>query len=253
MADYRYMSDLNGATLPTSSKLKTRLQHIRISPSESLHIRSLADHMQYADPLGHAQALGIGPAVWPLFGLVWPSSVQLARKLKNRPVCPDESILELGCGLGLASLLMHKRGALVHASDCHPLAPHFLKINQALNGLSGLTYVHAQWGEQSSPELLASMGLNLAQQRYDLIVGSDLLYERSTPALLAQLVNQRAKEQAEVWVVDPDRGHRNKFTQEMGLLGFELVQQVCLRDRSILTPEGKELSYKGRCLQYQRS
>ncbi len=247
------MSDLNGSTSSSSSTLKTRLQHIRISPKESLHIRSLADHMQYADPLGHAQALGIDPAVWPLFGLVWPSSIQLARKLKNRPVRAGEIILELGCGLGLTSLLMHKRGVQIHASDCHPMVPHFLKLNQALNGLSDLPYVHAQWGAQSSPELLLSLGLSAAHQRYDMIVGSDLLYERSTPAQLADLVNVRAKEQAEVWMVDPDRGHRSKFTQEMALYGFELVQQVCLGDRPIMSPEGKEMSYKGRCLQYQRS
>lgn len=247
------MLTLNQAALPARHALKTRLQHIRISPSESLKVRTLADHMQYADPYGHAQALGIDPAVWPLFGLVWPSSIQLARKLKKRPVRADEAILELGCGLGLASLTMHKRGAQVHASDCHPMAPHFLKINQALNGLSDLPYVHAQWGAPSCPDLLMSLGLRPARQRYDLIVGSDLLYERSTPALLAELVNQRAKEQAEVWVVDPDRGHRSKFTQEMARHGFDLTRQVCLRDRPILTPEGDELAYKGRCLQYRRS
>src|SRR5690606_31531450 len=131
---------------------------------------SLADHMQYADPHGHAASLGINPAVWPLFGLVWPSSIQLARKLKKRPVRPNEKILELGCGLGLASLTMHRRGARIHASDCHPLAPHFLRANQKLNGLSDLPYVHAQWGEPPCPDLLGTLGLTPAQQRYDLII-----------------------------------------------------------------------------------
>lgn len=252
MDDYESMSNSYGSTSSTPAKLTTRIQHIRISSRESLRIRSLADHMQYADPLGHALSLGIGSAVWPLFGLLWPSSIQLARKLKNRPVREGESILELGCGLGLTSLMMHKRGANIHASDCHPMVPHFLRLNQALNGLSDLPYVHAQWGEQSCPDLLASLGLIPAKQRYDLIVGSDLLYEGNTPVQLAELVNQRAKAQAEVWLVDPDRGHRNKFTQEMGRYGFELVRQVCLRDQPIFTPEGKELPYKGRCLQYQR-
>lgn len=208
--------------------------------------------MQYADPHGHAEALGIGSAIWPLFGLVWPSSIQLARQLKTRPVCPHEHILEIGCGLGLSSLVLHRRGARVDASDCHPLAPKFLAMNQALNGLSGLSYVHAQWGEAPTPQLLAALGLTPAQQRYDLIVGSDLLYERSTPALLADLVDRHAKPQAEVWIVDPDRGHRARFTKEMARHGFSLSKQICLRDRPILTPEGEELPYKGRCLQYRR-
>ena len=252
MADHRGMPQLKNTSIASHPEFKTHVQHIQISPTESLHIRALVDHMQYADPHGHAEALGIGPAVWPLFGLVWPSSIQLARKLKGRPVCPDEKILELGCGLGLASLVMHRRGAQVHASDCHPLAPHFLKENQMLNGLSDLPYVHAQWGQQASPGLLSQLGLTPVRQRYDLIIGSDLLYERSTPALLADLVSERAKQKAEVWVVDPDRGHRNKFTQEMARHGFRLMQQICLRDRPILTPSGDELPYKGRCLQYSR-
>lgn len=246
------MSNIGTASITSYRTLKTRLQDIRISETESLRIRGLADHMQYADPHGHAESLGIGPAVWPLFGLVWPSSIQLARKLKKRPVCPQERILELGCGLGLASLTLHRRGARIDASDCHPLAPRFLKVNQALNGLSGLSYVHAQWGDAPGAELLNALGLTPARQRYDLIVGSDLLYERSTPALLADLVNQRAKPQAEVWIVDPDRGHRNRFTKEIARHGFSLVRQICLRDRPILTPDGEELPYKGRCLQYRR-
>ncbi|WP_226954754.1 class I SAM-dependent methyltransferase [Mesopusillimonas faecipullorum] len=246
------MLDTENPAFKPYAQLKTRIQRVPLSATESLRVRTLADHMQYADPHGHAQQLGIGSAVWPLFGLIWPSSIQLARKLKNRPVRPQEKILELGCGLGLASLLMHRRGAQVHASDCHPLASHFLETNQALNGLSGLPYVHAQWGEPACPDLLSTLGLTPAHQRYDLIVGSDLLYERSTPALLADLVHQRAKAQAEVWIVDPDRGHRNRFTQEMAQYGFKLMWQVCLRDRPILTAEGEELAYKGRCLQYRR-
>jgi len=238
---------------PSYSTLKTHIRQIRISATESLRIYSLADHMQYADPYRHAQSLGISSATWPLFGLVWPSSIQLARKLKHRPVCRQEKILELGCGLGLASLTMHRRGAQVHASDRHPLAAHFLQVNQRLNGLSGLPYVHAQWGCEPEQELLAALGVKPARQHYDLIVGSDLLYERDTPALLADLINQRAKPQAEVWIVDPDRGYRNKFTAEMKRHGFTLIRQICLRDRPILTPEGTELPYKGRCLQYVRA
>src|SRR5690606_8940620 len=182
MADDQGMSNANIEATASYRTLKTRTQHIQLSATESLRIRSLADHMQYADPHGHAASLGIGAAVWPLFGLVWPSSIQLARKLGKRAVRPEEKILELGCGLGLASLTLHRRGAQVHASDCHPLASPFLRANQALNGLSGLPYRHAQWGAVPDADLLETLGLKPADQRYDLIVGSDLLYERSTPA-----------------------------------------------------------------------
>ena len=242
----------NGGNIVSHDGVITRIQDVKLTESQTLKIYSLADHMQYADPHGHAEQLGLSSAVWPLFGLVWPSSIQLARKLKERAVNPQEHILELGCGLGLASLSLHRRGAQVHASDMHPRARDFLEINQALNGLSGLHYVHAQWGKQPDPALLSSLDLPPVQQQYDLIIGSDLLYERDTPQLLADLIQRCASPQAEVWIVDPDRGRHNVFSRAMAQHSFELVRQVCLRDRPIFGPAGEVQPYKGRCLQYSR-
>jgi len=47
-------------------------------------------------------------------------------------------MLEVGCGLALASLVCHRRGIDVTASDCHPLASRFLLDNLRLNGLPSL-------------------------------------------------------------------------------------------------------------------
>ena len=82
----------------------------------------------------------------PLFGLLWPSGAELAACLARRPVRAGERILELGCGLALASLVGHRRGADVTASDCHPLAPGFLAENLRLNALAPMKYRHGHWG-----------------------------------------------------------------------------------------------------------
>jgi hypothetical protein len=42
-------------------------------------------------------------------------------------------ILEVGAGLALASLVVHRRGGDITASDYHPLIPDFLKENLRLN------------------------------------------------------------------------------------------------------------------------
>jgi predicted nicotinamide N-methyase len=68
-----------------------------------LFIRSLLDKQQFFDPDGAALALGISSAFWSLFGLLWPSGSKLAERLATRPVSVQERILELGCGLALAS------------------------------------------------------------------------------------------------------------------------------------------------------
>ena len=51
---------------------------IFIEGAADLIIRSLLDRQQFADADGQAEALGVSSAAWPLFGMLWPSAVQLA-------------------------------------------------------------------------------------------------------------------------------------------------------------------------------
>ena len=124
----------------------TKQENIAITGVADMVIRSLLDKQQFHDPLEAAQRLGISSATWPLFGLLWPSGARLAERMALRPVRASERILEIGCGLALSSLVGHRRGADVTASDCHPLAGAFLAENVRLNGLLPLKYRHGQWG-----------------------------------------------------------------------------------------------------------
>src|SRR5882672_8397827 len=162
---------------------RTKQERIAIEGADDLVIRALLDRQQFFDPLGEADRIGISSAAWPLFGLLWPSGVHLAARMALRPVCSGERILEIGCGLALASLVSHRRGADVTASDCHPLAESFLEKNLRLNDLARMKYRHGHW---SVPELPpgreGASALDLVRGRYDLIIGSDLLYERGAGA-----------------------------------------------------------------------
>lgn len=232
----------------TIPSYQTKLESIAITGVNNLNIRSLLDRQQYYDPQGEALRLGIGPAVWPLFGMLWPSAIHLAAHLAQRPVCPDEKILEVGCGLALASLVGHRRGARITASDCHPLAEKFLRENLRLNELcSSLKYRHGQWG-LDEPLTDEQAGRPVLSGLYDLVIGSDLLYERDMPPALATFIDQHARPDAEVWIVDQNRGYRPAFNRHMAGYGFELV-----KDKR-LTHEGVEggVPYKGRLLKYQR-
>ena len=68
------------------------------------------------------------------------------------------------------------------------------------------------------------------------------------PIALARFVNLHAKESAEVWIADPNRGYRPAFTRKMQTLGFELSSDVLIKD---LNAEGEE--YRGRLLIYNRN
>ena len=197
-------------------------------------IRSLRDRQQYADPLGAAAAAGVSPAMWPIFGLLWPS----ARVLADAMLAIDIEglrVLEVGCGLGLASLVLQRRRGDITASDCHPLAQAFLDANTRLNDLAPLKYAGGAWA-RSHPAL----------GRFDLIIGSDVLYGRDHPEALAGFIERHAKPLAQVIIIDPNRGNRAAFTRRMQAQGYALTQT------RVLALPGSDEAYRGRMLDYRR-
>jgi predicted nicotinamide N-methyase len=234
----------------------TKQESIAVAGVPNLIIRSLLDRQQYADPLGDAARLGISSAAWPLFGLLWPSGAELAARLALHPVVSDERILEIGCGLGLASLVGHRRGADVTASDCHPLTAMFLAENLRLNGMTAMKYRQGQWGELTSvrTQPLATWSTRLPDDGtvsvsgvFDLIMGSDVLYERDDSGMLANFINTHAAPGAQVWIVDPHRGNRPAFTRHMTGHGFELLEERIDRAATL-----SQAAYRGRLLIYGR-
>lgn len=197
-------------------------------------VRTLSDRQQYYDPDGSAERAGISSATWPLFGMFWPAGLALAEEMSRIPV-DSLRILEVGCGIGLSSLVLHRRGADVIASDHHPLADEFLQQNADLNGLPPLPFSSAQWA-----------GPNPQLGRFDLIIGSDVLYERDHPALLAGFAAEHAKPVSRVIVADPGREHRGRFSSLMLAQGYEKTEQP-------FTGAARESEPRGRIMIFSRS
>jgi predicted nicotinamide N-methyase len=195
-------------------------------------IRSLLDRQQYADPSGAAAQTGISPASWSLFGHLWPSARVLALAMHTHELA-GKRILEIGAGLALASLVIHRRAGNMTASDWHPLTQEFLTENLRLNQLGPLKYQFGNWAEDN-PEL----------GRFDLIIGSDVLYERQQPEQLARFIASHAAAKAEIIIVDPNRGNRVSFCRAMQLLGYGVV----MRTAHPWTENGE--AYKGRFLTF---
>ncbi len=68
------------------------------------------------------------------------------------------------------------------------------------------------------------------------------------PLALALFINLHAAKQAEVWIVDPNRGYRPAFNRNMQTLGFELSSDNVLTE----TASNQE-NYRGRLLIYKRA
>ncbi len=178
-------------------------------------IQSLLDRNQYADPLGTAAALGISSAEWPIFGMIWPSSyllvevmLELHRSKAARALATPSRYVELGCGLGLAPLVLSEAGANVTATDQHPLCDQFLQTNARTNDTVPPLFERLDW-TQPGPS-----------SRFDVLFGSDLLYEPHHPALLASCTEQLTSSSATVIIIDKPRGLQGKFEQALGRFGF---------------------------------
>jgi predicted nicotinamide N-methyase len=197
-------------------------------------ICSLFDKQQYDEDDHEAASLGITSATWSLFGVVWPASQVLAAEVSVANFS-GKRVLEIGCGIGLASLVLHKMGADITASDYHPRARDFLNRNALDNNLAPIKYAAVDF-ERDNPLL----------GKFDLIIASDVLYQPHHAKVVADFISAHSSHNVEVIIVDPARENRAKFTHNMIALGY------CHRFTNFNEQLTANFRCKGRILYYNR-
>jgi predicted nicotinamide N-methyase len=200
-----------------------------------VHLCTLRNKQEFHDPEGIAEGLGISSAAWPIFGIIWPSSLVLAHHVCNYDI-GSKRVLEVGCGTALSSLLLNKRDVDITATDYHPDAETFLNRNSELNGDPIIPFERTGWADNND-----SLGL------FDLIIGSDLLYEDEHIGLLSNFIKEHSNQQCEVIIVDPGRGRKNKLAKKMLEFGYT---------SSFFKPENTEYldsDFKGYILKFVRT
>ncbi|MDX8404131.1 MAG: histidine kinase, partial [Mariprofundaceae bacterium] len=190
-----------------ASLLRVRYQTIEFDDVD-IHVRTLRDNQEFSDDDGIAESLGISSATWPLFGIVWPSGEVLAHLMSDYQIA-GKRILEVGCGIALSSLVLNHRHADITATDYHPEAGNFLQKNTELNDDEAIPFLRTGWEDGNS-----SLG------EFDLIIGSDLLYERGHAEMLSGFIDDHAKPHCEVIIIDPGRAHHARFSKQMVKLGY---------------------------------
>ncbi|HAA56089.1 MAG TPA: histidine kinase [Myxococcales bacterium] len=210
------------------TSLRFRYQTIEFSDGLDIHVRTLRDNMQFYDPDDIALELGISNSSWPLFGIVWETGRYLAELMLDFDI-RGKRILEVGCGIGLASLVLNHRLADITSTDQHPDAEAFMQENVRINHGRDIPFVRTGWADEDS-----GMGT------FDLLIASDVLYERSFAEPLSCFLDQHAKATCEIIVIDPGRGHHSELNKKMIVLGFEQSQEPT---KHKLLPRGKVLRY----------
>jgi predicted nicotinamide N-methyase len=136
----------------------------------------------------------------PYWAELWPSGVALASHVATLPLA-RRRVLELGCGLGLPSIVSALAGADALATDWSIDGLAFTQRNAGRNG-ARLETLLTRWDE---PGPLVERG------PFDLVLAADVLYERRNAEQLLSLLPDTVGPGGSVLLADPGRVHAGRF------------------------------------------
>jgi predicted nicotinamide N-methyase len=116
----------------------------------------------------------------PYWAFLWPGAFLLAEAVQVERWDGDEVALEIGCGLGLAGLAALQAGVgKVVFTDYDEAPLTFIAASAAANEIAAdrLALRRLDWRE-------------LPDERYDRILGADVLYERGLVPLVSRLIHR---------------------------------------------------------------
>lgn len=159
----------------------------------------------------------------PYWAELWASAIALAHDISLRAL-RGKRTLELGCGLGLPSIAAARAGGRVLATDWSPDAVLATAANAERNGVNVET-LRCSWAE---PEPL------IARAPWQLVLASDVLYERRNVDLLLELLPRLVDERGLVLLADPGRVPAERFLAQAEEDGWVVRSVASPRARRVL-------------------
>ena len=214
------------------SKIRCIYQTIEFDTMD-IHVKTLKDKQQYDKKCDENPTFGISSANWSLFGVIWPSARILATLMNNYNI-ENKRILEVGCGIALSSLVLNHRNANITTTDFNPEVEVFLTENTRINDGEKIPFECANWTNNDD-----TLG------KFDLIIASDILYEKFHLKDLSRFLNEHTNDTCEIIIVDPGRGNHAKFSKMMVALGYVHSQSEALTTEGYL-----EEPFNGQIIKY---
>jgi predicted nicotinamide N-methyase len=112
---------------------------------------------------------------FPLWAKIWPAAIVLSEYVAHLKVDSARTILEIGGGLGLTSIVAASYGHRVTLSEANPDALRFARASAELNPGSPFPILSFEWNRPS------------AIGRFDLLVGAEVVYREEDISLLANV------------------------------------------------------------------
>lgn len=158
----------------------------------------------------------VGDERLPYWAAIWPSSVVVASEIANGGITAargPKRTIELGCGIGVVTTAAMKAGLDVLATDYYEPALEFTRANTCLNLKREAATRMVNWRD-----LPADLG------RFDLILASDVLYEREYAGLLPRVFDKLLQFDGRAVIADPGRVSTPAFVYACKGAGFKVVE-----------------------------
>ncbi len=149
----------------------------------------------------------------PYWADVWPSALGLAKRIL-REEGRDRTLLELGCAVGYVACLASQQGFRVTATDYYVDAGRFTQLNAALNSIPIPAERMVDWRDY--PKDLTN---------FDLVIASDVLYEKPYCALVAQCFKYSLAPNGLGLLTDPQRMLAKDFAIAAEQVGLRVVNK----------------------------
>lgn len=150
----------------------------------------------------------------PYWAYLWPGALLLAEAVAREPWCEGTPALEIGCGLGLAGLVAVGRGLRVKFTDYDEASLRFVTRSAVENGFDPASYSTA-WLDWR----------NLPDERFPVILGADVLYERRLVPLVANLLARLLEPDGIALIAGPYRTATEDFDAILESQGLACVAE----------------------------
>lgn len=162
--------------------------------------------------LDEQRFLGIAEGRPPYGIALWPSAIALAHDLAARgATLRGLRILELGAGTGLPGIVAASYGAHVVQTDGNEQALELCALNGRSNGLADIEYRLADWTTWNDT------------QRYDMLLGADVLYAERQHPHLRRIFETNLAPGGRVLLADPFRSPSLKLLELLESGGWTIA------------------------------
>jgi predicted nicotinamide N-methyase len=152
----------------------------------------------------------------PYWSEFWPSAPALAQFISREVNLEGKNTIELGCGMGLAGIVAHRRGAKVVLSDVEEDALRLAELNWIVNFMDLPAVARLDWASASL------WGCNPAlNQKFEIILASDVAYEKRLFWPLIDTFQQLLVPGGEIFLSEPNRPIAAEFFKMLNDNGFE--------------------------------